>query len=314
MQTAAEGLTGHPGVNWLILPRKAFVFSPHSGTTSMFSLDRGFSISKMEQMEKVMIRLASFASNSSGASNVPARFPNPKELRSVYRHQKARNVQSYGSTDYTNICANGDEDKMDQDAMAKEILDNASTAAGLFYFVNSQGYQEDVTQRNPMDKFWVISEEERELFSRLATVEAMASIADIGKNPGRVFPAWLLAIFRIVSSAGACGIWFGGSWMDMFAAGLLSSLVALIDHLLVTTKQTRIVSEILSSFLVGFVAGFAALLWKDDMCFNAIALSSIFDLLQGFRIVYAVIEIMSKHTVAGGGKHCSVSQCCQMLY
>jgi hypothetical protein len=71
MQRAAEGLTGHRHVNWFILPRKAFVFTPSSGATSMFTIQRGFEVRKMEDMEKVVVRLASFASNTRGVSNVP---------------------------------------------------------------------------------------------------------------------------------------------------------------------------------------------------------------------------------------------------
>jgi hypothetical protein len=71
MQRTAEGLTGHPHVNWFILPRKAFIFAPSSGATSMFAIQRGFKVCKMEDMEKVVVRLASFASNTRGVSNVP---------------------------------------------------------------------------------------------------------------------------------------------------------------------------------------------------------------------------------------------------
>jgi hypothetical protein len=53
IQKAAEGLTGSKNVNWFILPRKAFVCSLSSGTTNMFTIQRGFSISKLSAMEKV---------------------------------------------------------------------------------------------------------------------------------------------------------------------------------------------------------------------------------------------------------------------
>jgi hypothetical protein len=37
----------------------------------MFTIQRGFEVCKMEDMEKVVVRLASFASNTRGVSNVP---------------------------------------------------------------------------------------------------------------------------------------------------------------------------------------------------------------------------------------------------
>ena len=96
MQKAAEGLTGQSHINWQLFPRKALLYFPNNnnttttttttnmsmttGTTLMFRMDRGFNISKMSHMEGVVVRLASFASNVSGVSNIPARFPHPYEL------------------------------------------------------------------------------------------------------------------------------------------------------------------------------------------------------------------------------------------
>jgi hypothetical protein len=40
--------------------------------------------------------------------------------------------------------------------------------------------------------------------------------------------------------------------------------------------------------------------WQDLTCFGAMAFGRVSGILQGFRIVYAIIKIMSKHTVAGG--------------
>jgi len=86
----------------------------------------------------------------------------------------------------------------------------------------------------------------------------------------------------------------------MLVAAVLSMMVALIGRAKNTTKQERIVMEIVASFSVGLSAGMIALTWPKDTCFSAMALGGILDIFQGFRIVYAVIEIMSKHTVAGG--------------
>lgn len=88
--------------------------------------------------------------------------------------------------------------------------------------------------------------------------------------------------------------------MDMLVAAFLSMIVALIGRAKSATKQERIVMEIVASFVVGLSAGLIALTWPRQMCFSAMALGGVLDIFQGFRIVYAVIEIMSRHTVAGG--------------
>ena len=87
---------------------------------------------------------------------------------------------------------------------------------------------------------------------------------------------------------------------DMLLAAILSMMVALIGRAKSITKQNRIVMEIVASFAVGLSAGLIALTWPNHTCFSAMALGGVLDIFQGFRIVYAVIEIMSKHTVAGG--------------
>jgi hypothetical protein len=86
MQKAAEGLTGHHNVNWMLLPRKGFMCIPDNHTTLMFDMRRGFLIYKMERMEHVAVRLASFASNTiASSSSIQAKFPTPDEFERARR-------------------------------------------------------------------------------------------------------------------------------------------------------------------------------------------------------------------------------------
>jgi len=221
MQKAAEGLTGQPNVNWLLFPRKAFVYSPSTGATSMFKMERGFFIRKMDRMEKVAVRLASFASNVQGVANIPARFPNPKEFT---RAARTESMRSLNRTE-------------DAPILARKILRLASKNKGLFYYINSQEYQgsndsdtiqemEDLRAgsrdshngrdtappiRRPdmrpsaVKDFWVVTEEERDLFSRLACQEAMRHIKDIDKvekEENANSNAWLIIAYRMCASAG----------------------------------------------------------------------------------------------------------------
>ena len=83
-------------------------------------------------------------------------------------------------------------------------------------------------------------------------------------------------------------------------AGVLALLVAFMGSSSVLTIQERIVFEVVASFAVGLTAGLIALNWPDHTCFAAMAIAGVLDILQRFRIVYAIIEVMSKHTVTGG--------------
>jgi hypothetical protein len=196
-----------------------------------------------------------------------------------------------------------------KEEMAEEILNLAAEAEGLFFYINSQQYL--ATHRdsrasqfnNPkteLGEFWSVDDETCELFSRLAAREAIISIDKVDTETKRLYSREMVTLFRFGSSAGACAFWFNGSWGDIFVAGALGIVVAWIGASPVLSKQERIIFEAVASFFVGLVSGLVALTWPDDTCFGAMAISGVLDLLQGFRVVYSIIEIMSRHTVTGG--------------
>ena len=86
----------------------------------------------------------------------------------------------------------------------------------------------------------------------------------------------------------------------MWIAGVLAVVVASIGTIPALTNTERILIETIASFLVGLTAGLVSLQWPSDTCYTSIALGGVLDILQGFRVVYAVIEIMSRNTVCGG--------------
>lgn len=86
----------------------------------------------------------------------------------------------------------------------------------------------------------------------------------------------------------------------MWVAGLLAVMVASISLVPVLSNTERILIETVASFLVGLIAGIVSLQWPSETCYTSMALAGVLDILQGFRVVYAVIEIMSRNTVCGG--------------
>lgn len=283
MTKMAHGLTGNPHVNWYFLPKKAFVFAPSSGATTMFSLQRGFSMRKLADMEVLTVRLASFASNTRGTSDIPMRFPFHDELQQTAAAEEATFRF---------------QPPLTQEELAEEILDTASEGQGLFYYVNARGYLQSVQDPEVSD-FWTIPEAERELFSRLACREAMTMIQEIDAGQKQLYPPLVIIAFRMIAAAGACGFWFHGSWYDMLVSGFLAIVVAMIGEWSVLSKQEKLIFEVIASFVVGLTAGSVALIWPRKTCFGAMAISGIMDLMQGFRVVYAIIEVMSRNAVAG---------------
>jgi hypothetical protein len=280
MKKVAEGLTGKKGVDFFMLPRRAFIFAPSSGATSMFAISRGYDIQRLDAMEKVAVRLASYASNTQSVSNVPARLPKPQELRRAFRTESVSGVQ---------LC---------REEMSEEILNLASEAEGLFFFINSKQYKVAARDLNAtsmeeksheLGEFWTVEDTTRELFSRLAAIEALDSIDKLDVERKPLYSYNTMVIFRFVSSAGACAFWFNGSWVDMIVSGLLAVMVGWIGASPLLSQQQRIIFEAVASFMVGFIAALISLYFPEHACFSAMALSGVLDILQGFRVVYAIM-------------------------
>lgn len=286
MTKAAEGLTGEVTFNFWLLPRKTLIFNPSLGGTAMYSTSRGFCLYKIDKMEPLVIRLASFASNTSTVTSLPARFPHPEEFR------KAESSAS-ATFDSAPLLERGD--------LAGEILNLASKAEGLFSYITAQAKAvADDRIQVPADQFWKVDASTREIFSRLATMEAMTSIEKVDAETKVTYPEVAKLLFRMASSSGACAVWFNGSWVDVLLSGFLGVLVGFIKSSSVFTLQERLLVEVVASFCVGIAAGLISLQWPDSTCFGAMALSGVLDILHGFRIVFAIIEIMSKQTISGG--------------
>jgi uncharacterized membrane protein YjjP (DUF1212 family) len=134
----------------------------------------------------------------------------------------------------------------------------------------------------------------------LAVIDAATAIDKMDAERKPLYSSKMIILFRLGSSAGACAFWFNGSWIDIAVSGMLAVLVAQIGAWQVFSKQERIIFEAVASLVVGVISGVISLQWPEHTCFGAMAISGVLDLLQGFRVVYSIIEIMSRHTVTGG--------------
>jgi uncharacterized membrane protein YjjP (DUF1212 family) len=287
MERAAAGLTGAKGVIFSLFPHSGFIVAPNSGATAMFRYERGYHMHKVTVMEPILVRLASFGTNTQTVTSVPSEFPEPDMFKRGPRGESIKYERS-------------------QEDLAEAILDLAAEGTGLFFYTHAKEYPSSrhaEIHGLTVDNFWQVEDSIRELFARLAAVEAEKAIdiatEQVRELDAKYYPMPLVVFFRVVSSAGATGLWFGGSWYDMFVAGALAIIVSLAQGSSVW-KQDRILFEVIISFIVGFIAGLISLLWPEKTCFGAMAVGAIIDILQGFKIVYSVMELMSKHTLAGG--------------
>jgi uncharacterized membrane protein YjjP (DUF1212 family) len=369
MERVAEGMSGKEGVQFMLLPNRAFVFypahpvtnntnnanqsnsnsnHPNSGT-ALFRISNGFHISRLGAVEQVAVRVASFASNTKSVERLgPSSFrmPRKEELLKV-EEQESSKMLSTKKNVLENHLVN---EYPSEEELAHEILNLASSTYGLFFFLNSPKFQAAVSTRNAdnahahanahananvhtnnkdnknkngddnhtensnnptqdenenEDGFWDVQDSTREIFSRLATREAGRAMDHIHllEETQILYPPSMVKVFRVFSAAGASGMWFGGSVPDMMVAALLALVVDKIgrsnSNCELLAFEERILTEVVASAFVGFCAGLLALKWPDTFCFGAIAVAAVMDLMQGFKVVYAVIEIMTKNIVTG---------------
>jgi len=268
MKRVAEGLTGKRGVDFFMLPRRAFIFAPSSGATAMFRITRGYDMQRLDDMETVAVRLASFASNTSSVASVPARWPKPQEMRRAFR------TESLAGCYYS------------KEEMAEEILNLASDAEGLFFYIKNHQSKCYTNRESPLyvkgensgklselGEFWTVEDDVRELFSRLAAIEAAYAIDKIDAERKPLYTPMNVLMFRVLASSCACAFWFNGSWIDIIVSGALGELVATIGSSPILSKQERIIFEALASLLVGFSAACISLTWPVHCCFGAMAIS-----------------------------------------
>ena len=268
MKRVAEGFTGKRGVDFFMLPRRAFIFAPSSGATAMFRITRGYDMQRLDDMESVAVRLASFASNTSSVASVPTRWPRPQEMRRAFR------TESLAGCYYS------------REEMAEEILNLASDAEGLFFYIRNHQSKCLANRESPLyakgdetgklselGEFWMVEDDVRELFSRLAAIEAATAIDKIDAERKPLYSPWMVVMFRVLASACACAFWFNGSWVDILVSGVLAELVAMIGSSPLLSKQERIIFEAVASFVVGFASACISITWPKYCCFGAMAIS-----------------------------------------
>jgi uncharacterized membrane protein YjjP (DUF1212 family) len=296
LQKASEGLTGNQGAEFLFFPRRALI-SDGAGNTRLLRINRGFNVHLLNVMEQITIRLASFASNTSGVARLPTRMPSSEEFRSAHQQGTVRGLTA----------------PLNKKETAREILDLASEYEGFFFYLNSHKkervFEEDSTNGGDddavtgtikeSDRFWIIEDHLCEVFTRLAATEALEAIDEINASDQRQYSRWTVMLFRFLTSACASGMWFNGSWPDMLCAGVGGLILGYVSTWGILTKQERILLEAIASWIIGTFAYGITLYWPDYTCFGAIAIAGALDILQGYKMTFSVVEILSKNPVAG---------------
>lgn len=174
---------------------------------------------------------------------------------------------------------------------ARRIIDLAADGPGFFYY-------DGIADAG--DEIWDAGDHVRSLFSYLAASDAIARIREIDSEPDNaLYHPLVLMAATVLASASACGFWYGGGWYDILLCALLTVMVSTTQNLSIWQRDQRAIAEVFISWLVGLIAGLISITWPQDICFGAVGVATLLSLFQGFRIVFAVLQIMSKQTLSG---------------
>ena len=177
---------------------------------------------------------------------------------------------------------------------AAAIIDLAASGPGMFYY-------EDIG--DPGDEAWDAEPHIRALFSYLAAAQAIERIKAIDEVADDAkYHRLVMLLANVAASAGAAGFWYQGGWPDIALTAALTIVVDLTQRrwsYLTRAIGERAVFECFVAFLVGITAGLIAIEWPNEICFGAVGIASLSSVFQGFKIVFSVLQLMSKHSLAG---------------
>jgi hypothetical protein len=191
LERVAEGMTGREGVHFMLLPRRCFIYYPPSSSrpsgTDIFKLTPGYDIARMNAVEQVVVRLASFAGNTQSAERV-----NPSALRMPSKDEliQAKQKESREVIDILN------QENPSSDELANEILNIASSTYGLFFFLNTPKFQAAINATDEDDVFWEVKDSTRTTFTRLAANATSKSMDHIHDNVRMLYSKQLLSLCK----------------------------------------------------------------------------------------------------------------------
>jgi uncharacterized membrane protein YjjP (DUF1212 family) len=137
----------------------------------------------------------------------------------------------------------------------------------------------------------------RNVFSKLAVEDGIALIRAIMKQKP-LYSDWFKSFLLGVSSFGCCGIFFGGSWTDMWISLLLGFMVARIEFISVYSPSFARIYEFVATFISSIIIRAINQYWTR-LCYRAVLMSAIIFSLQGVTITMAFIDLMTKDLVCG---------------
>ena len=304
----ALGQTGSLDV--CVLPSEVLLGFPAQGHSAVYvKTPRGLNMSKLQDVDALCRRLATFATSSTdgGGRDAAAAHAGAHAAGARERGRKKLAAAAAVARIETPRLLEAARDKYrltPAPALAKAILDFASTGPGYFHF------HADDPSSNPApreESFFDIAEgaesdvgrhkARRAAFTSLALDEAARSLAAINGAPP-LYGRGTHVLAMAITSAGPSLAMFGSGWPEVAVSGLLGAAIAAFGLFVASHGRWARGFEFLAPMIVGLavrlVDAFAV-----PLCLEKVILCSLIFLLQGWTLTSAVLEIATGQQLAG---------------
>ena len=129
----------------------------------------------------------------------------------------------------------------------------------------------------------------------LSLEETREALREIENDRQYSFPAQLLTYVLISSSF---SLFFGGSWLDAAASGVVGVVLKCLDGLIRRTRANAFLSALLCSCLGGLLAGLAVKFGLGDNV-EMISIGNIMLLIPGVALTNSLRDMFSGNTISG---------------
>ena len=129
----------------------------------------------------------------------------------------------------------------------------------------------------------------------LSLEDIRGALKDIEQTPQYGFAAQVLTYVLVSSSF---TLFFGGSWLDAAASGVIGVMLKCLDRLIRQTRANAFTSALLCSCLGGLLAGLAVKYHLGDSV-EMISIGNIMLLIPGVALTNSLRDMFSGNTISG---------------
>jgi len=127
-------------------------------------------------------------------------------------------------------------------------------------------------------------------------VEALSQrLEEIRTAPGYSLPT-LLVIYALISAS--FSLFFGGSWRDAIASGLIGVALKYLDHAIRRTEASAFLSSLICSCLGGALAALSVRIGLGESA-DMISIGNIMLLIPGIALTNSLRDMFSGNTISG---------------